>query len=646
MADSSQAFDQSPYSNQPLGSGEIRLLVTETVPVPLQHVFPWLSKESTISLTTKVFRLEQKPDFHAISYVWGTAPASIRVPCNGNDRSLLVTPTAYEMLANFAKTQWLSWWWVDAVCIDQENEVEKAGQIPLMPQIYTKAMGVAVWLGVGNPAMHEFMIQFYHLLKLSKTWLPTFSTSDGAWRGKEWPRDDDMVWEGLMRILDHDWFRRLWTFQEIVLAGQAALVCGTTHIDAPSFMNFVTDGIFKRGGYIYYDPRVADRLPSRPKYFSLAYSAIMTIKNSRIDLQSGNYAFLAELLFGLRDHRVKEPVDRIWSIAGLLSEELQAKLTSAVDYSEQGRAEYHKTYVKFFKAAITIVQSVSLLMLPPTIGRDDDLLPSWCSDLAAKPMCDLRISGYWNQPVAGRPAQQMNILLKGDDTEKSEARARAITSHPLRNITFIDHDDTLYVRGFVIDRITEIVQNSDVRGQVSYCEEGGWEHWTMENPAHVAAVRWLEEGISLARRLSQTSDEEIPSHFLMSILTDWRITPEAERTFRDAIKSMTTGGYDYFYALEEENSGYAWIMMRILAQLVGHCFFATAGGRFGIAVPCCKVGDEVCALYGGEALYNMRRTCNERSTVKFCGVAFIPFLMEQHQRDAAKLQEDEIFGIQ
>ncbi|KAH6438853.1 hypothetical protein HBI59_153700 [Parastagonospora nodorum] len=645
MADSSQAFDQSPYSDQPLGPGEIRLLVTETVPVPLQHVFPWLSKESTISLTTKVFRLEQKPDFHAISYVWGTAPASIRVPCNGNGRSLLVTPTAYEMLANFAKFERL-WWWVDAVCIDQENEVEKAGQIPLMRQIYAKAMSVAVCLGAENPAMHAFMNQFDHLLELSRTWLPTSQTLDDDWRGGEWPRDDDIVWEGLMRILDHEWFRRLWTFQEIVLARQAALVCGTTDIHALLFIEFVINGIFKAGGYIIYDSKVTDRLPSKPKRSNLGYGAIFNINNSRIDQQSGNNAFLAELLSELRNHRVKEPVDRIWSIVGLLSEELQAKLTSAVDYSEQGRAEYHKTYVKFFKAAITIVQSVSLLMLPPKIGRDDDLLPSWCSDLAAKPMCDLRISEYWNHPVAHRPAQQMNILHKGDDTEKSEARARAITNHLLRDITFRDHDDTLYVQGFVIDRITEIVQDLDLRWEDSYREEGGWEHWNMENPAHVATVKWLEEGVSLARRLSQTSDEEIPPYFLMSILTDWRITPEAERVFRNALKSMTRGGYNYFHALEGEERGYVWAIMSTMTCFVGHCFFATAGGRFGIAVPGCKVGDEVCALYGGEALYNMRRIGSERSTVKFCGVAFIPFLMEQHQRDAAKLQEDEIFGIQ
>jgi hypothetical protein len=436
------------------------------------------------------------------------------------------------------------------------------------------------------------------------------------------------------------------SFQEIVLADRAAFVYGTRHIDATSFMDFLLIGAYGSGGYITYDRRVADCLPSRPKISNLSYEAIRNITNSRIDLQSEKDLSLAELLYGLRNHRVKEPVDRIWSIIGLLSEELQAKLASAVDYSEEVRVEYHKTYVKFFRAAIVILQSVSLLMLPPTIG-DDDLLPSWCSDLSAEPMCALRISGYWNRPVAVSAVGDMGMLHEDDDKEKSEARARAITSHPLRNITFIDHDDTLHVRGFVVDRIAEIVRDSDVRGQDSHRQEfGGWEQWTMENPAQAAAVKWLEEGLSLARRLSHTSNEEIPPYFLMSVLADWRITPEAERAIRNALKSMTTGGYDYFRTLEEGERGYVWSTMSYMKYLVGHCFFATAGGRFGIAVPGCKVGDEVCALYGGEVLYNMRRTGSERSTVKFCGVAFIPPLMEQHQRDAARLQEDEIFCIQ
>lgn len=37
--------------------------------------------------------------------------------------------------------------WTVAICINQKNQVEKTGQIPLMDQIYTKAHQTIVWPG-------------------------------------------------------------------------------------------------------------------------------------------------------------------------------------------------------------------------------------------------------------------------------------------------------------------------------------------------------------------------------------------------------------------------------------------------------------------------------------------------------------------
>ncbi|OAL03247.1 hypothetical protein IQ06DRAFT_333371, partial [Phaeosphaeriaceae sp. SRC1lsM3a] len=88
------ASKQSPYDVQPLKPGEIRLLTVERDP-SLQHVFPWLPDPS-LSLTTTIHKLDDEPDFYALSYVWGLAPASISVSCNGS--SLLVTESAYEIL--------------------------------------------------------------------------------------------------------------------------------------------------------------------------------------------------------------------------------------------------------------------------------------------------------------------------------------------------------------------------------------------------------------------------------------------------------------------------------------------------------------------------------------------------------------------
>jgi len=37
--------------------------------------------------------------------------------------------------------------WIDAICIDQEDEVERAGQVGLMGRIYMEAVHCAVYLG-------------------------------------------------------------------------------------------------------------------------------------------------------------------------------------------------------------------------------------------------------------------------------------------------------------------------------------------------------------------------------------------------------------------------------------------------------------------------------------------------------------------
>jgi hypothetical protein len=140
MATASEGANQSPYRNQPLRPGEIRLLTIE--PANLQHVFPWLLLEFRIVTTRR--KLEDKPEFDAISYVWGTAPASISIPCN--DGSILITPTAHHMLG-FLRLQKRPLW-IDALCINQGDEVEKATQIPLMGQIYANASyEQKIWTG-------------------------------------------------------------------------------------------------------------------------------------------------------------------------------------------------------------------------------------------------------------------------------------------------------------------------------------------------------------------------------------------------------------------------------------------------------------------------------------------------------------------
>lgn len=77
---------------------------------------------------------------------------------------------------------------------------------------------------------------------------------------------------------------------------------------------------------------------------------------------------LPDLLRHLRYQHVQEPVDRVWAIAGLLSKDIQTKLLPLVDYSDQSRAEYWRTYFQFAKVVLVETQSPSLLHIPRAVN--------------------------------------------------------------------------------------------------------------------------------------------------------------------------------------------------------------------------------------------------------------------------------------
>jgi hypothetical protein len=147
---------RSPRRNNPLGPKEIRLLTIEPTGNP-----------QVLKLTTQRHFLDDEPEFYAVSYVWGTAAASVTIECDG--APLLITASAYEMLGHLQLYQPL---WIDAISIDQGNSEEKAAQIPLMRYIYAQATSVIIWLGLPNPWIQAFMRAFPQVYPLSQDWIP------------------------------------------------------------------------------------------------------------------------------------------------------------------------------------------------------------------------------------------------------------------------------------------------------------------------------------------------------------------------------------------------------------------------------------------------------------------------------------------
>ena len=99
-----------------------------------------------ISATLEAHAVDSLPDFTAISYCWGDAKLNMPVVVNG--ARFRVTTNLYAALLHLKLSgRSNTKLWIDAICINQSNNEEKAEQVSMMQDIYGLAKETMVWLG-------------------------------------------------------------------------------------------------------------------------------------------------------------------------------------------------------------------------------------------------------------------------------------------------------------------------------------------------------------------------------------------------------------------------------------------------------------------------------------------------------------------
>jgi len=110
-----------------------------------------------IRCALRVIDLDDRPQFTALSYVWGKDPPTPQYFIECGEAKLQVTANCRSALRHLREKLGGLTIWVDAVCINQNDSVEKSQQIPLMSDIYRIATFVYVWLGEGTPETDRAM---------------------------------------------------------------------------------------------------------------------------------------------------------------------------------------------------------------------------------------------------------------------------------------------------------------------------------------------------------------------------------------------------------------------------------------------------------------------------------------------------------
>ena len=162
--------------------------------------------------------LSAAPDYIALSYTWGkeTATESLSLfACYGCQQEgccylgdLPITTNLSAVLRRMSRQE-IGPIWVDAICIDQSNHLEKGHQVYRMDKIYSQAAMVAIWLGEGE----ENGRLAGELSKLHDE----ICTESGHAGFVEKVKDYRSHWRAVSSIPSHPWFRRRWVIQEAVL---------------------------------------------------------------------------------------------------------------------------------------------------------------------------------------------------------------------------------------------------------------------------------------------------------------------------------------------------------------------------------------------------------------------------------------------
>jgi hypothetical protein len=210
-----------------------------------------------------------KPRYAALSYTWGipfpdgtllpTAPGdeeststnSLQNAANSpgvveptrlpaikvNDAAMEIQHNLYLAMLHLRSPTHTLALWIDAICINQKDQMEVSSQVSLMSFIYSRAQTVVSWLGPKEFKSHIDM--FHHM---SYLWKMGQSKHLGAALAQEktslMSRDPEL--EAIARIASSTYWTRLWIVQEVCLARDLIFAYGPDVWTFDSFVNCET----------------------------------------------------------------------------------------------------------------------------------------------------------------------------------------------------------------------------------------------------------------------------------------------------------------------------------------------------------------------------------------------------------------------
>jgi Heterokaryon incompatibility protein (HET) len=239
--------------------------------------------------------------------------------------------------------------WIDAICINQSDVAERNAQVTKMHIIYSMATRVCVWLGPeadGSDQAMVFVEKVLNVMDLENLVQgPTNLNS----------------WTALLSLITRPWFSRRWVVQELAVAREATVFCGTRCVPWSKLANAIN--FFQRHRderFKYPAPRMEPdtMIFQRANLRAAAAQSLIHVRSNLFTRHAKGTIFnyrlsLEELLALLPDFYTSDPRDILYALASVAKDTWY----SAHDYSGSLPIDYSKDFPELCRDFVYLTMS-------------------------------------------------------------------------------------------------------------------------------------------------------------------------------------------------------------------------------------------------------------------------------------------------
>ena len=579
------------------------------------------------------------------------------IVCNG--RTILVTENLYNFLSLFARDP-ANYplprpWWIDALCIDQENVLERNDQVLRIRDLYSDAFSVVVWLGdadqytipalkllnnLGSIAQEE---DGREKLLRNDPLAPDYFHNGEAFGWTIEPSD----WEALNELYARRWFSRVWIVQEISVAHATVFLCGNHSVDEDKLL-LVANHIAKSSWVEYRRFGVPVKMSAPVSGGTILVVAYAVVALNRMHfLSDGHESLLQYAIHLCRGSNSTDPRDQIYALLGFhegSKAETQSYKPIVPDYTKSVRQVYIEAtqYLLYDSSNLLALSAVE-----DKAFRSLKTLPSWVPDYSVpfatgigyrrrrtysatrilKPEWQIYDNGTVLSLNALRIDTVSRVAIRLEDIESTSWWCQDLLSI----IADMDEDymngqtkvEALW-RTLIGDLQSRDVTNSGFQAQHPAPHSLGksFQKWVLFNTAGgLSEIHKLSEDPTAVWKAMRTTLDKLSKN-----TSD--LFPCADDIFRVVAEILDQGSVDkdqLMAALPYRDSLYDNRYMR---------FFTTTKGLMGMGPQSLEIGDSIWLFPGAEVIFVLRERHGTKR-FEFLGDAYVHGLMHGEALDIA-----------